>query len=65
MRYCSDLTKNEILELIVNSYLKAHELRENAILGDDVEIANKFDNRYQAIRELLNNCQIRVLMEDK
>lgn len=38
MKYHSDLTKNEILNLIVDSCLLAHELRENAICGDDEEI---------------------------
>ena len=38
MKYHSDLTKNEILNLIVDSCLLAHELRENAICRDDEEI---------------------------
>lgn len=52
MKYHSDLTKNEILNLIVDSCLLAHELRENAICGDDEEITKKYDNCYQAIKEL-------------
>lgn len=65
MMYRSDLTKNEILNLIVDSCTLAYELRENAICGDDEEIARKYDNRYQAIKELFNSCHIYVLMEDK
>lgn len=62
MVYHSDLTKNQILELIVNQCLNAFELRENTICGDDVEIAKKFDNRYQAIKELFNSCQIYIII---
>lgn len=62
MVYHLDLTKNQILELIVNSCLESFELRENAICGDDAEIANKFDNRYQAIKELFNSCQIYIII---
>ena len=65
MKYHSDLTKNEILNLIVDSCLLAHELRENAICGDDEEITKKYDNRYQAIKELFNSGHIYILMEDE
>lgn len=65
MGYRSELTKQELLELIVDSYKKEYELRDNAICGDDGEIMIRCDNRYQVIKELFNNAKIYVLMEGK
>lgn len=63
MKYYSDLTKQQILEILFEAYEEAFELRENAICGDEEKIVIKYDYRYQSLREVIDRCRIYTLVE--
>lgn len=63
--FYSDLTKAQILDLIMDKFKEEYELKENAICGDEKEISEKFCNRYDCLSELVNECHIYALVEVK
>lgn len=62
MKLHSNLSKQQIMKILFEAYENAFELRENAICGDDEKIANKYDCRYQSLKEVIIKCKIYTLL---
>lgn len=63
--FYSDLTKAQILDILMNKLSDEYNLRENAICGDDKDLCDKFYNRYEVVKEIVISCHIYGLVNPK
>lgn len=61
----SELTKSQILEILMDKLEESYNQKENIICGDDEELSDKFCARYDLIREIVNSCRIYTYVDVK